>query len=366
MNWYTIDNIDRIDTPCLVLYKDRIQTNIDQAIKRVKDPANLRPHVKTNKIPEVCKMMMDAGITKFKCATIAEAEMLAMIGAKDVLFAYQPVGPKGDRLLRLSLHYPATRFSCLVDHIDTATELSKLFTRAAVVLDVFIDVNTGMDRTGISVDNAYPLLDAIHKLPSINVEGIHAYDGHLRDPDPSARKNETDNVFGELPKLISYIEQALGRKVKIVAGGSTTFAAHSSRNVECSPGTFVFWDWGYGHQFPEEPFGYAALVVARIISIVNGHTITVDLGHKSIASENVLQNRVHFLNAPDAKPVSQSEEHLVLSVPDSSGYRPGDVLYGVPVHICPTVALYDRALLIEKAQASTIWRVSARDRMINF
>ena len=84
MNWYKINNIERIDTPCLVLYKERIRNNIEQAIKRIKNPDNLRPHVKTNKIPEVCRMMMDAGITKFKCATIAEAEMLAIINAPDV------------------------------------------------------------------------------------------------------------------------------------------------------------------------------------------------------------------------------------------------------------------------------------------
>ena len=97
MNWYTIENIDRIDTPCLVLYKDRIKNNISEAIRLIKNVDNLRPHVKTNKIAEVCRMMMDAGITKFKCATIAEAEMLAIINVKDVLNAYQPVGPKAER-----------------------------------------------------------------------------------------------------------------------------------------------------------------------------------------------------------------------------------------------------------------------------
>ena len=71
----------------------------------VKDVSKLRPHVKTNKITEVCAMMMEAGISKFKCATIAEAEMLAMIKAKDVLLAYQPVGPKIKRLLRLIQQY---------------------------------------------------------------------------------------------------------------------------------------------------------------------------------------------------------------------------------------------------------------------
>ena len=64
-----------------------------------------------------------------------------------------------------------------------------------------------------------------------------------------------------------------------------------------------------------------------------------------------------FLNAPEATPVGQSQEHLVLEVPDSSQYKVGDVLYGVPVHICPTVALYDSAVVIKDHKAVGTWKV---------
>jgi D-serine deaminase-like pyridoxal phosphate-dependent protein len=100
MNWYEIKNIESIDSPALVVYKERVRENI-RRLKSMKDVAHLRPHVKTNKIAEVCNMMLDEGITKFKCATIAEAEMLGMIDAPDVLLAYQPVGPKVNRLLQV-------------------------------------------------------------------------------------------------------------------------------------------------------------------------------------------------------------------------------------------------------------------------
>ena len=129
------------------------------------------------------------------------------------------------------------------------------------------------------------------------------------------------------------------------------------------PGTFVFWDWGYKHQTPDEPFDYAALVVTRVISIVDATHVTTDLGHKAVAAENPFP-RVHFLNAPEATPVGQSEEHLVLEVPDSSQYKVGDVLYGVPVHICPTVALYDSAVVIKDHKAVGTWKVVSRDRKI--
>lgn len=365
MHWYDINNIDQLDTPCLALYKERIKYNIDQAVRLIGNVSNLRPHVKTNKIAEVCRMMMDAGVTKFKCATIAEAEMLAMINARDVLLAYQPTGPKAERLARLSLHYTDTCFSCLVDDRHVAENLSQIFQDAGVNINVFIDVNSGMNRSGVSTGDAYSLFESIRTLPSINIAGVHVYDGHLRDTDPEQRKKNSDSILDSIATLVHKIEKSLDNKITIVAGGSPTFPAHALRNVECSPGTFVFWDWGYKHAFPDQPFEYAALVLARVASIVNNTTITIDLGYKAVASENPLP-RVYFLNAPGSRPVAHSEEHMVLDVPDSTLYTPGSVLYGVPVHICPTVALYERAFLIENHQATSVWKVIARDRVINF
>lgn len=114
---------------------------------------------------------------------------------------------------------------------------------------------------------------------------------------------------------------------------------------------------------PDQPFCFAALVITRIISIVNETTITTDLGHKSVAADSALP-RVQFLNHPFVETISQSEEHLVAHVPDSSVYKIGDVLYGVPLHICPTVALYEKAIVIENNFAVKWWNVVARNRKI--
>lgn len=175
MHWYEIKNIDTIDSPALVIYPQRIQENIRLLKSMVNNEvARLRPHVKTNKIAEVCVMMLDAGITKFKCATIAEAEMLAMIKAPDVLLAYQPVGPKAGRFVSLCLQYPATRFSCVIDNIYPAEQLSKLCLASKITASVFIDLNTGMNRTGVQSARALLLYEALCLLPAVNVVGLHA------------------------------------------------------------------------------------------------------------------------------------------------------------------------------------------------
>ncbi len=364
MQWYTINNIDTIDSPALVVYPERVKQNIQHAIQLAGDAALLRPHVKTNKIAEVCSLMLQAGITHFKCATIAEAEMLGMIKAPDVLLAHQPVGPKAERLWQLIEKFPNTHFSCIIDNAGTAAALSELFIAANQSLDVYIDLNIGMNRSGIIPEKALELYKTCQSFKGIDIIGLHGYDGHIRDTDLSLRNQRSDEGFSKVEKLLSDIEAVSQKKLQVVAGGSPSFPTHVKRKgVQFSPGTFVFWDWGYKHIVPDEPFDYAALVITRIISIIDEQTVCTDLGHKSVAAENPLP-RVHFLNAPDAVPSGQSEEHLVLKVPDSSVYKPGDVLYGVPVHICPTVALYDSAIVIENNEAITSWNVIARKRKI--
>jgi len=363
--WWEVKNIADIDSPALLVYEERVKENIRLLIGMVADTSHLRPHVKTNKMAEVCALMMEAGISRFKCATIAEAEMLAITGAKDVLLAYQPVGPKINRFIQLIRAYPATQFACLIDNTPNALLLAEKAGKASIFANVFIDLNVGMNRTGIKPANAMKLVDCIQQLPQLNLAGLHGYDGHIRDTNLTERQQKSDDGFSQVVQLRNEISLKYPGKLSLVIGGSPSFPTHALRKgIECSPGTFIFWDWGYKHQFPDEPFDYAALVISRVISIVDAQTVCTDLGHKSVAAENPLP-RVHFLNAPDAVPVAQSEEHLVLKVPDAANYKVGDVLYGVPVHICPTVALYDQAGIVRNQSVLTSWKVVARDRTIH-
>ncbi|RYZ47169.1 MAG: D-TA family PLP-dependent enzyme, partial [Sphingobacteriales bacterium] len=100
-------------------------------------------------------------------------------------------------------------------------------------------------------------------------------------------------------------------------------------------------------------------------SLTDGTKVTVDLGHKAVAAENELGKRVYFINAPNARVISQSEEHLVLDMGADHGFKIGDVLYGLPKHICPTVALYERAVIIKDHHLAGEWKIRSRDRKIN-
>lgn len=362
--WFVIDTIEKIDSPSLIVYPSRVKENIDRLIQMAGSAENVRPHVKTNKIAEVCSMMLHAGINKFKCATIAEAEMLGMIKAPDVLIAHQPVGPKQERLLKLITTFRDTHFTCIIDNFETAKELSTLFTAKGERVQAYIDLNIGMNRSGIVPEDALQLFKDCETLASIRIIGLHSYDGHIRDTDVATRNQRSDEAFARVEKLKAEIENIAERTMQVVIGGSPSFPTHTKRKgLQFSPGTFVFWDWGYKHIVPDEPFEYAALIITRIISVIDEQTVCTDLGHKSVAAENPLP-RVHFLNAPEATPISQSEEHLVLKFPGKNHWKVGDVLYGVPVHICPTVALYDSAVIVENNEVIDNWKVIARVRKI--
>ena len=363
--WYHINNIDAIDSPALIIYKDRVLQNINTAISMVEDVSRLRPHVKTHKTKEAAQLMMNAGINKFKCATIAEAEMLALINAQDVLLAYQPVGPKLKRFTELIKKYPATKFSCLVDNPVSAKAIAAAAAEDNIQINVYIDLNIGMNRTGIVPGAAViELYSECKNLHGITPIGLHAYDGHIRTLDPEQRTIECDAAFKHVVQMQKQLEQKGFTKPIIIAGGSPTFSVHAKRKeIECSPGTFVYWDKTY-LQYKEQHFMPAALVVARIISLPTSTRLCIDLGHKSISAENELGNRVHFLNAPELKFVGHSEEHLVAEAAAGHAYNPGDILYGLPVHICPTCALYERAYVVQDNEVTAEWKMIARDRKI--
>ncbi len=379
-DWYQVNNIKEIDSPALVIYPDRVKKNIALLISMVDDVNRLRPHVKTHKVKEAVVMQLAAGINKFKCATIAEAEMLAGCKAPDVLLAYQPVGPKIQRLISLIKNYPQTKFSCLIDNLIAAKEISKSASEANLVIPVYIDLNIGMNRTGIMPDQtAVELYIQCSKIPpviaskakqgggraGIKPVGLHAYDGHIRDKEFAIRKKRCDDAFATVEWLKDELIKNGFAEPVIVVGGSPTFPVHTQRKkIECSPGTFIYWDGGYLQNCNEQPFLPAALVISRIISLPDETTICTDLGHKSVASENPLSDRVHFINATGLTCIGQSEEHLVLQAMKDHQYKVGDVLYGLPFHICPTCALYERALIAEDGKVTGEWRIIARDRKI--
>ena len=357
----------RLDSPALLVYPQRVQLNLDLLKAGIDTMNRLRPHVKTHKCREATLISIGASITKFKCATISEAQMLGSCGASDVLLAYQPVGPKALRFIDVIEQYPESTFSCLVDNLQSANALSGAAIAAGIRISVFVDINVGMNRTGIKPGQ--PAIDLYsHCLlnPGLKPLGLHVYDGHIHDHDMDVRETRCKAYVAHVESLANRLMELGFEQPVIVAGGSASFPVLSKfTDFECSPGTFIYWDWGYRSSFPEQDFLFAALVMTRVVSLPDRTKLCLDAGHKAIAAENVLNKRIHFLNAPQLVVISQSEEHMVVEAGVDHTYKVGDILYGVPYHICPTVALYERAYAIEDQQVISEWMTIARDRTLD-
>src|SRR5690606_7319487 len=122
--WCHIANVGEVMSPALAVYPERLEENIRRIITMAGGTERLRPHVKAHRMVELVRMQLNQGIVKFKCATIAEAEMTAVAGAKDILLAYQPVGPNVRRLFQLRHKFPEVRFSTIADDIGVIRDLS--------------------------------------------------------------------------------------------------------------------------------------------------------------------------------------------------------------------------------------------------
>ncbi len=365
-SWYQIRTTENVISPSLLVYPKRIEKNILKMIDIAGGTDFLRPHIKTYKMAEVIQLQLKHGIHQFKCATIAEAELLAECGAQDVLLAMQPVGANVDRFFALLKAYPKIKFSTLVDNHQTVTNINNLADKNKVTVSLFLDINNGMNRTGIwPAEEALELYKTMTTCSNILVKGLHVYDGHIRITNFDERKKQCDAAFELVIQLKRNIESS-GLKIDtIVAGGTPSFPIHSKRaGIVVSPGTPLLWDQGYTNLFPDLTFLPAAVLFSRIISKPNTNLLCLDLGHKSVASEMQVP-RVQFLNIDNYTQIGHSEEHLVLTCDNTDAYHIGDVTYSIPYHICPTVTKYKEVLTVNDGEITGTYKVIARDHKTN-
>jgi D-serine deaminase-like pyridoxal phosphate-dependent protein len=363
-DWFAVENLEEVPSPALLVYPDRIRENIRRMIGIAGSASRLRPHIKTHKMAEVVRMQMKEGISKYKCATIAEAEMAAAAGAKEVLVAYPIVGPNQARLLVLVQAFPMTAFSCVADDESAIRSLSKVFARSEQKLEVLLDLDCGPHRTGIPAgEAAKQLYQLIATSPGLIPGGLHVYDGHIHESDLAKRKELCAVAFSPIDVFRRELNSAGLPVPRVVAGGTPTFPIHARNNAfECSPGTCVLWDFGYETSFADLNFVIAALVLARVVSKPGANRLCLDLGHKALAAENP-PPRVEFLNLPGAKAISHSEEHLVIETTEAGRFSVGACLFGAPRHICPTVALYSEATVVSHGMAAEHWRIARARRL---
>jgi D-serine deaminase-like pyridoxal phosphate-dependent protein len=368
---YRIENASDVVSPALVFFKDLIRGNIRRAVQIAGNPGRLRPHVKTHKTREIVRLEMEAGIMKHKCATLAEAEMLAGCGVREVLIAYNLVGPNCSRLAQLVQAFSECRFAVTVDHEAVLSDLSNTLAKHGREVEVMLDIDVGQQRTGIGPGAAaVSLYGRFNRLPGVRPGGLHVYDGHNHQESFLERRGAVAKQMAPVLELRSELERNGLLVPRLVVGGTPTFPIYAEMEVpglECAPGTCFLHDYGYGTRYTDIiGFIPAALLLTRVISRPTSNRITMDLGYKAVASDPPAGQRCFLLNVPDYKAVLHNEEHLVVETSAADRFAPGDEIYAIPTHICPTCAMHKEAYVVENGQITERWQIVARDRVLNY
>jgi D-serine deaminase-like pyridoxal phosphate-dependent protein len=365
---YRIEDTRQIISPALIVFCELMEASLDAMIRIAGAAERLRPHCKTHKMPQVTKIELARGIRKHKCATLAEAEMLADAGVPDILLSYNLVGPNVGRAVEFVKRFPRLSFQVLADHPGPIARLGQAMSAAGLAVDVLLDLDVGQHRTGVLVGpQAKELYQTIAKTAGLRAGGFHVYDGHQHQKSRDERAAAVNAEWSKVTALRDDFERSGLQVPRIVCGGTGSFPIYAEKKdpaIELSPGTCIFNDAGYSEIFPDLAFKPATAILTRVISRPTADRITLDLGYKAVASDPPAGKRLILPDLPDAEQVLQNEEHLVVRTERAGDFQPGDELLAIPRHICPSVALHKQVYVVSQGKLAGRWDVVARDRWL--
>jgi len=362
---YRIENVESLLTPALAIYPEIVDSNIAATVRLLGgDPNRWRPHLKTAKLGFIMRRMVEQGIVQAKCSTTVELASACAVGIRDVLVAYPMVGANAERVRELAAEHPAVRISVLVENAGQVTAWK------GSRVGVFIDVNPGMDRTGIEQARTAAILEVTRAIQAAGLvfRGLHYYDGQIHTEDMAEREKVAHRGYDRLMEIVASVEKEGIGIEEVITSGTPAFPCAASYKPfakgkfvhRTSPGTVVYSDATSITQLPSE-WGYqpAAVVIATVVSHPKSNYLTCDAGHKAVSADAGIPTCV-VAGHPDLMPLKPSEEHLPIEV--KGGKRPeiGEALYLVPRHVCPTVNNFDDALIISGNRVIGVERVTAR------
>ncbi|HXG94614.1 MAG TPA: alanine racemase [Blastocatellia bacterium] len=365
---YRIAEIEKIMTPALAIYLDAVDSNINVTLGLVGNDANrLRPHVKTAKLAFIMRRMRERGIFNFKCATPLELLTICNAGASDVLVAYPMVGANAQRVREIAEGFSAVRVSALVE----SSEQIQAWRGSRVGL--FIDINPGMDRTGVEQHRTDEIVRLAKEIQSsgLRFRGLHYYDGHLSKYELAERYAAAHRGYDQLMEIAGALSKAGITVEEIITAGTPAFPCTLTYEPfkrapfihRASPGTVIYSDTTSLAQLPAEwCYRPAAVVVSTVVSHPSPSVITCDAGHKTVSADAGVPN-CFVIGWPELAPLKPSEEHLPIEIKqDIHAPLIGDTLYLVPRHVCPTVNNFDHAIIVRGGRIVAVERVTARGR----
>jgi D-serine deaminase-like pyridoxal phosphate-dependent protein len=365
---YRMRSFEDVLTPALIVYPKVVASNIGRTIDLLDgDAGRWRAHIKTAKLEHTLRLLIERGVGNFKCATTLELRVACEAGAGDVLVAYPSMGANARRVAEIAIAFPGVRISVLAENEEQIQQWRG--SRAGI----FIDINPGMDRTGIGQNQSAAVVALVRAIGAAGLEfrGLHYYDGHYGALAEGERTATAHRGYDRLMEITDEIERAGMNIPEVVTAGTPTlpsslaYKGFRERNFahRVSPGTVVYCDATSAAQLPAA-YGYrsAVLVATRVVSRPRAGIVTCDAGHKAVSADAGVPTCV-VVGHQELTPLSPSEEHLPMALEEGAAApQIGEVLYLLPRHVCPTVNNFDDALLVRDGEIESVERVSARGR----
>ncbi len=375
---------DRLATPALVLDRDALDRNLARMAEFARAHGiALRPHAKTHKSVDIARRQIAAGAIGVCCAKLGEAEALADGGIRRLLITSPVVAEPAIRRL-VELHRRCDELITVVDHPANAAALAAAVSDAGPIersetggraprgIDVLIDIDPGIHRTGVaSPAAALELAQRIRALPQLRYRGVQFYCGvqqHI------ARFAEREAAIRERMQYLRSVIAVLAEHQ--AAPAIVTGAGTGSHRIDAALGLYTEWQVGsyvfMDRQYAEcelvpggdgaGPFEYALFVETTVVSANHRGMATIDAGFKALATDGGPPAIVSGAPAGASYRFMGDEHGAILDPAGAHVWQLGDrVRLAVP-HCDPTVNLYDSYHVVSGDTLEAIWPVSARGR----
>ncbi|WP_421383280.1 D-TA family PLP-dependent enzyme [Bacillus salacetis] len=359
-------NISNLDTPTLLLDYQKLMKNINEiaSFAREHDLA-YRPHIKTHKSVEIAKLQLQAGAVGITTATIPEAEAMAAGGIKDILIAYPISSPEKIKRL-IKLLEQGVKLKIIVDSTEQLTYLQQVLEHTPFTLEVWIKVNSGLNRCGVEPGkDAVVLAKDIMRHSKLKLGGILTHAGHSYAASNYAEVERIGLQEGQAVVESAEECEKEGIPILVRSVGSTPTYKISGKVpgiTEIRPGNAVFFDSiqaGLGVTTLDN----CALTVLASVSGVYPNRIVLDTGSKTLCLDKgahgneTVKGFGHIIGHPEITIERLSEEHGVGTFKGERSLKLNDKVQIIPNHACTVANMFEEYVIHENGKTVGGWKV---------
>jgi D-serine deaminase-like pyridoxal phosphate-dependent protein len=359
-----------IETPALIIEQSRMMHNLHRMQKICDDAGiNLRPHTKTHKTPDLAKIQQEIGAKGIAVAKLGEAEVMADCGFRDIQIANIIVGETKLRRL-VELHKRIDRITCTVDSFAAAKGIAEAFNQSGIVMEIFIEINSGLNRSGLSdYGEIADLAEFIKDIDGITLAGILTHAGQAYSAQDIDEVKEIGRHEGEFMVGLASQLRSDGYEINTVSVGSTPTAPYSSQVKgvdELRPGNYIFYDVIQTSLGSCTIDDCALSVLATVIGKPALDRTIIDAGAKALALDKITNPNSQFsghgyINDKNAVIARVSEEHGVM-IHQGEAFRIGEKLRIIPNHACVVMNLFDKVYLVDVDKVIDEYKIKARGK----